>query len=529
MKHPALNLRCLLAVLTVVPIAHANARAQQVRFTALGDLPGGEFASLAKGVSADGKVVLCQGYSELGPEAFPWTAESGRIALGDLPGGAFGSVVGVLSADGQVVLGGSWSHGPVTGGTLRLFRWTPATGMTLLPDGGISQLGLVSLSYDGEVILGRAVIGFNEFSFRWTRATGWLEQPWPMTGELVNDVRSRGTSADGSIVVGQYSVIGGTASARAFRWTEESGTVPLPEMLPENQASPLISGTEIISPDGRVICGFGSVSPSLMTGIKSCRWEADGSITILPGPPNSNLRFRAAGSNYDGSIVHGATGGIAALYDNANGIRMLQDELSNHYGLNLTGWFLAASAGCSWDARRVCGIGPNPDSTTHNQAWLVTLPLPGDTYADLSGDSRVDAKDVLPFTNCMKGPGVEAWGVCRTAADLDGDGDVDLRDYVKRLQVLAVNACGAVAAPPPPGGGMPGNPHALPGGMADVNLDCSVDGDDVPAFVDCLTGPWTAAPGQSDRFALSAACARADVNGDDAVDLRDVVMLQRTR
>jgi uncharacterized membrane protein len=531
MKHLAPNLRCLLAVLTAVLIAHANARAQQVTFTPLGGLPGGIPDSAPQGISADGRVVLCQGISASGPEAFLWTAAGGYQPLGDLPGGAFGSYVGSLSGDGRVVIGASYGTGPSPTGTLRLFRWKQEWGMTLIPDADGATLSVRAPSYDGSVLIGSSNELGSRWSYRWTPQTSWVPLPAPQTGEAIWAMLVGRQSADASVIGGSYDISGAEGTySKAFRWTEAAGSVPLPIILPSD-GSRQGAGCSFVSPDGRVFHGAMRVSGSLQNGRKACRWEADGTITIIP-TENSNLQFNAYGSNFDGSIVCGRANGFAAVYDSANGVRNLQHVLTLDYGLELTGWLLLYVGGCTWDARMVCGHGENPDTTGY-QAWLVALPLPGDTYADISGDSRVDAKDVLPFTNCMKGPGVTAWGVCRTAADLDGDGDVDLRDYVKRLQVVAVNACGAVPAPPPPGGGMPGNPHALPGGMGDVNLDCSVDGDDAAAFVDCLTGPWAAAGGVSpvepDRFALSAACARADVNGDDAVDLRDVVMLQRTR
>ena len=61
--------------------------------TPLGDLPGGEFRSVANGVSADGSTVV--GFSGLGAgqEAFRWTSGGGMVGLGDLPGGLFESWV----------------------------------------------------------------------------------------------------------------------------------------------------------------------------------------------------------------------------------------------------------------------------------------------------------------------------------------------------------------------------------------------------------------------------------------------------
>ena len=74
-------------------------------FTPLGDLPGGSFESIANGISADGSVIVGQGISAAGPEAFRWTREGGMVGLGDLPGGAFQSEANDVYADGSVIVG----------------------------------------------------------------------------------------------------------------------------------------------------------------------------------------------------------------------------------------------------------------------------------------------------------------------------------------------------------------------------------------------------------------------------------------
>jgi probable HAF family extracellular repeat protein len=68
-------------------------------------LPGGAFFGAAFGVSADGSVVVGQGFSAAGVEAFRW--QGGVMKdLGDLPSGMFSSrAYGVLAEDGAVVVG----------------------------------------------------------------------------------------------------------------------------------------------------------------------------------------------------------------------------------------------------------------------------------------------------------------------------------------------------------------------------------------------------------------------------------------
>ena len=75
----------------------------------LGDLPGGPVNALAAGVSADGSVVVGQGWSATGFEAFRWKDGLMR-GLGSLPGGGFSSEAFGVAANGLVVVGRS--NGP---------------------------------------------------------------------------------------------------------------------------------------------------------------------------------------------------------------------------------------------------------------------------------------------------------------------------------------------------------------------------------------------------------------------------------
>ncbi len=60
-------------------------------FVGLGDLVGGAYTSAAFDVSADGSVVVGRSESASGGEAFIWTVGDGMTGLGDLPGRDFES------------------------------------------------------------------------------------------------------------------------------------------------------------------------------------------------------------------------------------------------------------------------------------------------------------------------------------------------------------------------------------------------------------------------------------------------------
>ena len=103
----------------------------------LGDLLGGTFESSARGVSADGSVIVGFGQSASGREAFVWTSGGGMVGLGELPGGDFESGATDVSADGSVVVGlGTSASGR------EAFIWDDANGMRNLRDVLVNDLFL---------------------------------------------------------------------------------------------------------------------------------------------------------------------------------------------------------------------------------------------------------------------------------------------------------------------------------------------------------------------------------------------------
>ncbi|GAB6164712.1 hypothetical protein JCM19992_07120 [Thermostilla marina] len=135
----------------------SDSNVQAFRWTAeggmigLGDLPGGNVASMAEDVSADGAVVVGGGHSASGREAFRWTSTDGMVGLGDLEGGLFGSWAYGVSDNGLVVVGESDSASGE-----EAFRWTAAEGMVGLGDfpGREFRSYAQDASNDGSIIVG---------------------------------------------------------------------------------------------------------------------------------------------------------------------------------------------------------------------------------------------------------------------------------------------------------------------------------------------------------------------------------------
>lgn len=146
----------VVSLLLCSSVTHA---VQLTDFQGLGDLAGGSFLSRAYGVSADGSVVVGQGTSANGEEAFRYDAVNGMVGLGDLAGGFFSSQAFGVSADGSVVVGlGS------TANSTEAFIWDETSGMQSLQD---------ALLFNGV-----------------TAVTGWQLQ------------QARAISEDGSTIVG---------------------------------------------------------------------------------------------------------------------------------------------------------------------------------------------------------------------------------------------------------------------------------------------------------------------------------------
>jgi probable HAF family extracellular repeat protein len=215
---------------------------------ALGDLPGGIFASGARDISADGSVIVGASSSDRGSEAFRWTTATGLVGLGLSPQG-FRTIATGVSADGSVVVGnGRTVPDPTTGD--QAFRWTAQTGIVALgdlPGGGLFSEAH-DVSADGSVIVGRGTTDLPTFSaFRWTEATGMVALPGvPNVGPFSV---AEGVSANGNVIVG---------GVPAMVWDPFHSTRLLRDILIEQGIelgdwNPVVA--RAVSYDGEVIAG----------------------------------------------------------------------------------------------------------------------------------------------------------------------------------------------------------------------------------------------------------------------------------
>ncbi len=135
-------------------------------FVGMGFVPGLDSSS-ARGISADGKVVVGDAGPAFGGVAFRWTLAGGMQSLGTLPAGTYSFGPGI-SGDGAVVTG----YGD-TGGQQRAYRWTSGGGLQILGalPGAVQSLGSAA-SADGSVLVGTSGSTNGYRAYRWTSAGG---------------------------------------------------------------------------------------------------------------------------------------------------------------------------------------------------------------------------------------------------------------------------------------------------------------------------------------------------------------------
>ncbi|MBB6051919.1 hypothetical protein [Armatimonas rosea] len=317
--------------------------------------PGGESATLT--ANAPGTVTLSLKETEsnqvatLTVKAFHVTFEG----LGDLPGGEFRSVALAVSADGSVVVGNSTS-GNVTGSNAgEAFRWTRASGMVGLGDlpGGFFRSSATAVSADGTVVAG---IGDNAVSaarvFRWTQAGGMVNLGAPASSAIC---WARGISADGTRIVGTTTLAAGVEYGACY-WTEATGFVELNDLA----GGPVRCEATAISQDGRVLVGYGTSDKET-----SCSWNLAGEITALAGVPRGT--GSALGASGDGTVIVGYADTLALGRDGLEAYRWSASGgttfLGDFPGGGFAGYPASYARGVSADGNVVVGMGMSTEGS----------------------------------------------------------------------------------------------------------------------------------------------------------------------
>lgn len=477
----------LVAAFVALSCPAALASGDTAYFTGLGFLPGDEHYSEAYAVSSDGSVVVGLSKStDITPwaEALRWTESGGMTGLGFLPGGDVSSVAHDVSADGTVIVGSSWS-----GVRYEAVVWTENKGVVGLGDlpGGDFYSKANGVSSNGLVVVGNSMSAASTPSpeaFRWTQSQGMVglgDFPGGQSHSEAIDV-----SADGSVIVGTSNSASGWES---FRWTEIGGMVGLGHLPASN--SPYICVANAISADGSVIVGWDRVDED---SIEAFRWTQDEGMVGLGDLPGGELSGEAHGVSADGSVIVGKSATSSSfhafVWDDANGIRDLQDLLTNEGGLDLSGWTLTKATSISADGTTVVGFGTNPTGDT--EAWIARLggrdcntnsisdesELAAGSGSDCNLNARLDECDIAAGSS----PDCDGDGfpndciTCVTWADCD-DCSFTTRDGCYEGECLHANLV---------------DPNALVG---DIDRDGDFDLRDWAIMSLCFTGPDGDVPG----------------------------------
>ncbi|MEM7787424.1 MAG: hypothetical protein AAF594_06835, partial [Bacteroidota bacterium] len=171
--------------------------------------------------------------------------------------------------------------------TTPLLRAQPFQGLGDLSDGPLGSRAY-AVSADGSVVVGSSSAG----AFRWTADGGM---------QVVLDADQStawGVSSDGSVVVGTAN---GLLDAEAFRWTAD-GVADL-GFLPEGDRSSAYD----VSSDGSVIVGSGAGLDNGSPWSEAFRWTESGGMVGIGGLPGGLVSAGAFGVSSDGSVVVGSS------------------------------------------------------------------------------------------------------------------------------------------------------------------------------------------------------------------------------
>lgn len=207
----------------------------------------------AADVSGDGQVVVGTCLTA-GNSAFRWTDSTGMVALGQFGGGSNRTSNAVaISADASTVVG--MGHPVLTGAVL----WNAVGEASILGwlPGDISAAA-TAVSRNGSTVVGYSTQpSSHQRAFRWTPATG-MSVLAEAAGSL-SDVIASAVSGDARIVVGWGNTPSGET---ALLWDELHGLRRLEDVLRTDYQT-TISGWTLaramaVSDDGRTIAGFGT-------------------------------------------------------------------------------------------------------------------------------------------------------------------------------------------------------------------------------------------------------------------------------
>jgi uncharacterized membrane protein len=288
----------------------------------------------ARGVSRDGSVIVGDAHGGDGWHGYRWTATEGVQEI-PLPPGYSRATSVSLSADGSSVLGAMEADS----GLWRCFRHvSPATAeaiemQTTLEGRELLGCGFRHVAADGSAAAGSAVYlnpdddsDRQSLAFHWSEGSGtrWIETPAGFLGSAAVEI-----SRDGHAIYGQLNVdTNSTPGNQPFRWTAESGTVPLGLLDGVRDAELLAVGVRPrsdMSEDGETVVGN-----SAFGGSQGFLWSVSrGLVALQPLPGHAETEVTHLGAS--GRVAAGVSRGAeveAVLWDERGEPRAIRTLLA---------------------------------------------------------------------------------------------------------------------------------------------------------------------------------------------------------
>ena len=373
-----------------------------VSFQGLGDLSTDYSESYAEDISADGTVVVGWYMDVFNARAFRWTEDTGMVQLLRSDGSTGGQALAV-SDDGLKIFGHGplkWIFNPLDLSSTSvevpydILGGSNGFGKAYGTDAnGIYAVGEMDSDFGGDLPYSSGV---------YCEAFLWKSDVQPVSSDTFLGLGDFGgflgeahaISADGSIIVGLS--MNESNDYVAFRcnnkYTNPSATMEALTLPTDwNGEGSTANG---ISADGSTIVGSYSIPNSSSAAFRH-HTAPDGTVTVesLGTPPYTWDEGRSIASAFDascdGSVIVGIYYGEFSLthafvWDAINGMRDLYEVLGGDDNPDLFGWTLSEATAVSDDGKTIVGWGFHQDATGSHiiEAWIAKLGDGGDSDGD---------------------------------------------------------------------------------------------------------------------------------------------------
>jgi len=321
----------------------------QAAFAGIGDLAGGDYASAAFDVNADGTVVVGHSVAELGRQAVRWTAGFGLVSLGGTSSAAW-----AIDDSGQTIVG----EAKVSQSPEDAVVWIDAQGPTALPhqvSGPADRSSADIISGDGQVIAGAMWQG---------GASGPAGLVWHTLGSpSVVPYLAKGSSHDGSVIVGYGGYSRPYTTHFALRDVDR---LPYATLC----ITPVFCDSEAAGVDSGGVLAVGHSYDPQDGRTRATLWDLiAGTVTTL----SSQQEAKALNISGDGKVIVGYQvyeRSVAMRWMNGTERRIL--DLLAESSVVMTGWTLTIAHAASRDGRVIVGEGINPNGLP--EGWIAILP-----------------------------------------------------------------------------------------------------------------------------------------------------------